>query len=150
MHSLKDGCKDDHFDCFSHKKKKDCDCDCDCKKHDCRCHKKMVKDCVCAEWSVPHGETQTVFQSGGFEHIFASGFISFDCGSPDFVLVRFFLGNTMVGDVIKVFKDSSVVFTFTKFDRITVECPPGFDGNHDSDCPNACEGEICIIVRHHV
>jgi hypothetical protein len=126
-----------HFHCDSHKKKKHCDCP------------KLVKDCICVEWSIPHGETQTVFQTTGFNPIFASGFISFDCGSPDLVRVRFFLGNNLVGDVIRVFADSSVAFTSTRFDRITVECPD-FIGTPDSDCPTTCEGEICITVRYPV
>lgn len=135
---------DNDFDCISHKKKNDCDCP--KQKKDCPCPLQLVKDCVCVEWSVPHGETQTVFQTGGFDPFFASGFVSFDCGSPDFIRVRFFLGNNLVGEVIRVFEDSSVAFTFTEFDRITVECP-GFTGTPDPDCPTACEGEICITSR---
>jgi hypothetical protein len=136
-------CHDDCFKCIRHNKCKD-----DCKK-DCKCDIQLVKDCVCCEWSVPEGQTQTVFQTGGFEQIFGTGFISFDCGMGDFVIVRFFLGNTQVGSDITVFEDSCVTFTFTRFDRITVTCQaiPGFmKGKHD-DCPDTCEGEICITTR---
>ncbi|MGG3560582.1 S-Ena type endospore appendage [Neobacillus rhizosphaerae] len=138
-------CHDDCFQCLRHNK-----CKNDCKDNDCKCDIQLVKDCVCCEWSVPEGQTQTVFQTGGFEQIFGSGFISFDCGpGNDFVTVQFYLGNTPVGMPINVFQDSCVTFTFTKFDRITVTCqavPGVMNGNADCECDN-CEGEICITTR---
>lgn len=106
----------------------------------------LIKDCICVEWTVPNGETQTVFQTANFDPFFASGFVSFDCGSLDFVRVRFFLGNDLVGEVVRVFEDSSFAFTLTEFDRITVESP-SFTGTPDPDCPTASEGEICITAR---
>ncbi|MDR6120583.1 hypothetical protein QFZ87_000180 [Bacillus sp. SLBN-46] len=137
-------CHDDCFKCLRHNKCKD-----DCK-NECKCDIQLVKDCVCCEWSVPEGQTQTVFQTGGFEQIFGSGFISFDCGpGNDYVTVQFYLGTTPVGMPINVFQDSCVTFTFTKFDRITVTCqavPDGLNGNADCECDN-CEGEICITTR---
>ncbi len=127
------------FDCICHKKKQK---DFDCPETKSPCEQKWVKDCVCVEWSVQPGRTQTVFQTGGLKHIFASGFISVDCGSSDLVIVRFFLGNKQVCSSIKIFEESSVAFSFTRFDSITIECPPCDLGNQE-----ACEGEVCISTR---
>jgi len=144
--SPKNCCVDSHFQCISHKK---------CKKendHECRCDVQLVKDCICCEWSVPEGESQTVFQTGGFEQIFGSGFISYDCGEGAFVTVQFFLNGMQVGSDINVFRDSCVTFSFTRFDRIVVTCqaaPAVATGNND-ECPDACEGEICITTRYPV
>lgn len=139
MSRCKSCCQDEKFDCICHKKPRK---DCDCLGKECHCDQKLVKDCVCVEWSVPSGEAQTVFQTGGFKRIFASGFISFDCGSSDSVIVKFFLGGTQIGSSIRIFEESSVAFSFTRFDRITVECPAT-----DILPPDACEGEICIKTR---
>ncbi|WP_374724060.1 S-Ena type endospore appendage [Calidifontibacillus erzurumensis] len=135
---------------MSKKCKKDCKCE-KCikikeeKVIECKMDKKFLKDCICAEWSVPIGQTQTVFQTEGLKKIFASGFVSFDNGQVPFITVTFFLDNNQVGDPIRVFNNSSVVFTYTKFNRITVSCP-----NVDSDDPDLheCEGEICITSRY--
>lgn len=116
---------------------------------ECHSHHKLVKSCICVDWSVPNGETQTIYQMEGIKQIFASGFIQFDCGNSEFVNARFFLENKQIGETIKVFEDSSFAFNFTKFDRITVECP-SFTGTSDPDCPDACEGELCIVIRHQV
>ena len=63
-----------------------------------------MKDCISIDWSVPHGETQTVFHMEGIKQIFVSGFIQYDFGSPEYVKVRFFLGNKQVGETIQVFE----------------------------------------------
>lgn len=132
-----------HDNCLSHKKKNVCDS----KKHVCKCDLQIIKDCTCVEWSVPNGETQTVFQTANFDPFFASGFVSFDCGTPEFVRVRFFLGDELVGEVVRVFEDSSFAFTLTRFDRITVESP-FTTATPDPDCPTTgAEGEICITSR---
>src|SRR5690625_1017983 len=99
---------------------------------DCRCNKRkqndrtftLIKDCICAEWSIPPGQIQTIYQSSGYRSLYASGFISIDDNndSLDFVIVRFFLGDMEVGTSMKVFNDSSVAFSLTRFNRITVEC----------------------------
>lgn len=60
---------------------------------ECRSHHKLVKDCISVDWSVLHGETQTVFHMEVIKQISASGFIDYDCGSLEFVKVRFFHGN---------------------------------------------------------
>lgn len=114
----------------------------DCSERKCRCAQKLIKDCVCVEWSIPNGRTQTIFQSGGFRRIFASGFVTFDAGLSDSVLVRFFLGNQQIGSSIRVFEESSTAFSFTGFDRITVEYPTTNPGP-----VIASEGEICIKTR---
>lgn len=113
-----------------------------CPEKKCNCDQKLIKDCVCVEWSVPYEETQTVFQSGGFGRIFASGYITFDAGSSDFVIVRFFLGTSQVGSAMSIFKESGTAFSFTEFDSITVEHPA------TGVVPlNPSEGEICIKTR---
>lgn len=112
-----------------------------CHDEKCSCNRKLVKDCICAEWSVPPTQTQTIFQSSGHEHIFASGFVRLDDGNSDFVTVRFYLNGIEIGMPINVFKDSSVAFSLTRFDRVTVECA----GNPDT--PEMCEGEICMNTR---
>jgi hypothetical protein len=135
----KDCCHEEKFDCICHKKPRK---HCNCPSEKCKCDQKLLKDCVCVEWSVLSGRTQTVFQTGGFKRIFASGFVSFDCGSSDSVIVRFYLGSNQVGPSIRVFEESSVAFSYTRFDRITVECPT------TNMVPlEACEGEICIKTR---
>lgn len=141
LDKCKSCCRNKDCDCACHKKHRK---SCDCLERKCQCDQRLVKDCVCGEWSVLHGRTQTVFQTDGFKHIFTSGFISYDCGSSDLVIVRFLLGNKQVGSSIKIFEESSVAFSLTRFDRITVECP-----TLDQGCPgeDACEGEICIISR---
>lgn len=115
----------------------------------CKVDNKLIKDCISCEWNVPEGETQTIFQTSGFEQVFGSGFVSFDFGHSDFILVRFFIDDCQVGDDIYVFQDSCVAFTYTKFNRIRVTCPSGSicdcDGEFDDDFD--CEGEICITTR---
>lgn len=133
--------------CVCHK---GCQKKCHCHERKCHCNQniKLLKDCVCVEWSVPPGRTQTVFQTGRFRRIFASGFVSFDCrdsnlvGDSDSVIVRFFLGSDQIGPSIRVFEESSVAFNYTRFDRITVECPAT-----NVVSPDVCEGEICIKTR---
>lgn len=135
-----------HFDHVSHKK---CKKECTCKEKECKCEVKLVKDCLCCEWSVPKGSNQTVFHTGGFKKIFGSGFISYDCGDADFIIVKFFLDDKLVGSPIHVFQDSCVTFSFTKFDKIVVSCPSD-SGAFNHDFAEACEGEICIITRYPV
>lgn len=113
-----------------------------CPERNCNCDQKLIKDCVCVEWTVPYGESQTIFQSGGFRRIFASGFVTFDAGNSDLVIVRFFLGSQLVGSVVRVFEESGTAFSFTGFDRITVEYPAT-----NVVPPNPSEGEICIKTR---
>lgn len=108
----------------------------------CHCDQKLIKDCVCVEWSVPYGRTQTVFQAGGDRRIFSSGFVTFDAGNLDSVIVRFFLGSQQIGSSIRVFEESSTAFSFTGFDRITVEYPAISVGPLI-----VSEGEICIKTR---
>lgn len=127
MRGCQSCCQDDKFSCPERK---------------CSCELQLIKDCVCVEWSVPLGRTQTVFQAGGLRRIFASGFVSFDSGSSDSVIVRFFWGNNQIGSSIRVFEESSVAFSFAGFDRITVEYPANGVGPSD-----VSEGEICIKTR---
>jgi hypothetical protein len=80
----------------------------------------------------------------------SAGFISYDCVNADFITVRFSDGEQQVGNDIKVLIDSSVAFTHTEFNRITVTCPriiAGSSNQSDDFCPDACEGEICIKTR---
>ncbi|MBO1001192.1 S-Ena type endospore appendage [Pseudogracilibacillus auburnensis] len=117
-------------------------CHCTCRKKDhCDHHQKLLKDCICAEWTIPSGQSQTVFQTSGHRQIFASGFITLQDSHSDYVTARFFLDGYEVGAPIRVFKDSSVAFSLTKFDRITVECA------NANDVEERCEGEICLTVR---
>jgi hypothetical protein len=130
--------------------KNDCCCDKCKKKKDhkefhCKVNKKLLKECICCEWTVPKGETQTVFQTAGFEKIIGSGFVSFDDGQVPFILVTFFEDGYQVGETIKVFNDSCVAFTYTKFDSIKVSCP-NLNNSHP-DQQHGCEGEICITTR---
>lgn len=141
MKKIKGCCGNEGINCFcnkGHSKK------CDCLELKCQCKQRLIKDCVCAEWSVPQGRVQTIFQTEEFKHIFSSGFISFDCGGSDLVVVRFLLRNKQIGPSIKIYEESSVAFSLTKFDRITVEC-----ASPDCGCSDeyACEGEICIKSR---
>lgn len=132
-------CDDKSFDCLCYKKRQR---NCGCSERRCHCNQKMVKDCVCVEWSVQPGRTQTVFQTGGYRNIFASGFVSFDAGSSDSVIVRFFLGSNQIGSSVRVFEESSFAFSYTRFDRITVEYPI-----IDTIPLEVGEGEICIKTR---
>ncbi len=113
-----------------------------CHKNQCSHNSKLVKDCICAEWSIPALQTQTIFHSSGHEHIFATGFVRFDDGDSDFVTVKFYLDGREIGLPINVFKDSSVAFSLTRFDRITIECSG--DANLSEE---VCEGEICLNTR---
>ena len=109
-------------------------------------NQRLVRDCLRVDWSVPSGETQTIFITEGLEQNIVSGFVQYASGNSEFVKVRFYLGNRQVGETIKVFEESSFAFNFTNFDRITVECP-NFTGTPDSD---VCEGELSIITRNSV
>lgn len=112
-----------------------------CSNRGCRCQRKLIKDCICIEWSVPQANTQTVFQTQGYNNIYVAGFISFDYGSSDWIIVRFFNGNEQVG-TSRVFKNSSSAFSLTRFDRITIECAAS------SVVPlERCEGEISLVTR---
>lgn len=132
--------------CFDHHEK-DCCCD-NCKKDhkgiNCKVDR-LLKDCICCEWTVPKGETQTVFHTAGFKKIIGSGFISYDDGQVPYMLVSFFDENHQVGETIKVFNDSCVAFTYTKFNSIKVSCPNL--GTYHPDHHEGCEGEICITTR---
>jgi len=130
------------------------DHDCENKNHcwdkDGKRSKELIKECICNEWSVPHGKTQTVFLSEGFEQIFAAGFVTYDSGNAPHITVRFFDGDDQIGPDLRVFQDSSASFTATEFNRITVSCPNVYDYDEvswDEDCPEACEGEICIKAK---
>ena len=109
-------------------------------------NRKLVRDCLRVDWSVPRGETQTIFITEGLKQNVVSGFVQYASGNSEFVKVRFYLGSRQVGETIKVFEESSFAFNFTNFDRITVECP-NFTGTSDSD---VCEGELSIITRNSV
>ncbi len=100
----------------------------------------LIKDCLSIDWSVPPGQVQTVFRSLGNSYLYASGFITFDSGTADNITVRFFLNGIQVGAPLNVFNDSSVAFSLTKFDEITVECN-GLPGN------DTCEGEVSLLIR---
>lgn len=139
MSCCKNYCVEESFKCMCRKRPHE---NCRCRDRECKCSQKLAKDCVCVEWSVLNGETQTVFQTGGFRHIFASGFIGYDSGRSDSVIVRFFYENNQVGSAIRVFRDSSVAFSFTRFDRITVQCL-----TTGGDVTDVCEGDICITTR---
>jgi hypothetical protein len=157
-HKKKDKHKHDHKPKHDHghceKKDHDCTkkCDCkdkDCKEKECKHVPEIVKDCICLEFSVPHGREQTIFTSNGLDKIIASGFISYDCGEANFITVRFFNENVQVGNSIQVFQDSSVAFSQSEFDRITVTCPTVIGTSPEfSDCPDSCDGEICLNIRY--
>lgn len=123
----------------------------------CLCHRrpvhhhrprqqKLIKDCICSEWSVPPGEEQTIFQSSGHRQILASGFVSVNSSSIEngYATVRFFLDGVEVAGPLNVFHESSVAFSLTRFDQITVECPEGLEIDQISE---VCEGEIGLNVR---
>jgi len=128
-------CCDEKFDCICHKR-------CDCVQDKCHCTQKLLRDCVCVEWSIRPGGTQTIFQSGGHNRIYSSGFVSYDFGSSSSVVVRFFHGKHQIGSGIRVFEESSVAFSFTGFDRIIVECPIT-----NEEISEVFEGQICIKTR---
>jgi hypothetical protein len=143
MGSCCNKCRQDHFDCLCKKK-------CHPIEKECPPQKEFVHDCICHEWSVQHGGTQTIFQSGGFENIFTSGIISYECGLAPFVLVLFFKDNQPIGDPIQVFHDSSVSFVYKNFNKIKVICPDGAgvnSANGDDECTNTCEGSISLKAR---
>lgn len=133
--------------CYSNRRDhKGCNCHCH-KKEYCR-EKRFVKECICIDWSVPHNSTQTVYTANRMGGLSASGFISYECGSSAFVTVRFLLGDRPVEE-ITVYKDSSVAFAVSRFNRIEVLCPPA-SVPVDPDCPDVCEGELCIKPKYFV
>ena len=133
----------DHCDYHSDKKEH-----CNCEKPVDRKDKKFVKECICIDWSVPHSRTQTVYIAKRVGDLSASGFISYDCGSPAFITVTFLLGDDEV-EKINVFRDSSVAFAVSRFNRIKIKCSAE-SSSVDTDCPDACEGELCIKPRFFV
>lgn len=133
----------DHCDCHSDKKEHY-----DCEKPVDRKDKKFVKECICIDWSVPHNRTQTVYIAKRIGDLSASGFISYDCGSPAFITVTFLLGDHEVEE-INVFRDSSVAFEVSRFNRIKIKCSAE-SSSVDTDCPDSCEGELCIKPRFFV
>jgi hypothetical protein len=109
-----------------------------------------MKDCICIEFTVPRGKEQTIFTTEGIEGLFASGFISYDCGHAKYITVRFYDGHNQVGNGIQVFHDSSIGFTQASFNRISVTSPSSLTRSTDSDdieCLNTSEGEICLNIR---
>jgi|SRR5690625_4639076 len=145
------GCKQsDH--CFSKEYMNSMHCQCHHKKRSCNCKQnintEMKRDCMKIDWVVPAGKTQPVFQNGGFSQIIGSGYVSYDLGNSPFIIVRFYLNGVLQGAEIPVFYDSSVAFTYTKFNQVTVTCPivsPVDQGNH---CYDQCAGELSIITRY--
>ncbi len=132
-------------------------CCCEQEAVHCLCHRrperhhhqpplKLIKDCICSEWTVPPGEEQTIFQTNGHTHILASGFVSVNSSSYEngYATVRFFLDGIEVAGPLNVFHESSVAFSLTEFDRITVECP---EGPGAEPLMENCEGEICLNIR---
>ncbi|WP_374724058.1 S-Ena type endospore appendage [Calidifontibacillus erzurumensis] len=113
--------------------------------------KSFMKDRICCEWIVPKGEIQTVFQTAGFKEIYAAGCISYDCGKKPFIIVKFFINHCQVGDEIKVFKDSSVAFNFTKFNKIMISSPENSISDYSCKCENDFQsdykGKMCIQTR---
>jgi hypothetical protein len=120
-----------------------------CSKHDSCRNKKLVKDWISVDWSVPNGNTQTVYYSHSIDELVASGFISYDCGSSDYIIVNFFLGDREVEEPIRIYRDSNVAFTANGFNCIRIHCPQNNE-TLDSECPDTCEGEISIIPRYFV
>ena len=70
-----------------------------------------MRDCLRVDWSVPSGETQTIFITEGLEQNIVSGFVQYASGNPEFINVRFYLGNRQVGETIKVFEESPLHLT---------------------------------------
>ncbi len=115
-----------------------CNCD-DYFQH--RCPKyTLIKDCLSIDWSVPSGQIQTIFRSSGNTYIYASGFVSLNNEASSSIIVRFYLNGVQAGAPLTVFNDSSVAFSLTRFDEITVECS-GLPENE------ACEGEASLLIR---
>ncbi|WP_306421175.1 S-Ena type endospore appendage [Halalkalibacter sp. APA_J-10(15)] len=104
---------------------------------------KFVQDRITTGWSIPQGISQDVYIITGLENVHVSGFIGYDSGELDFVTVRFFDGNLLVGGPLTVFEGSSVAFTSTGFNRIEVSVP---SGNPD----DIASGLICLTPRYQV
>lgn len=136
--------------CLCHQRKGGHHCN---KEIHCKVDKKLEKDCLKIDWLVPEGATQSIFQTNGFNQLIGSGFISYDKGHSPFIIVRFYLQGIQQGSNIQVFEDSSVAFTYTKFDQITVSCPasvevePGAENN--TQIP-ACFGELNIFSKYSI
>ncbi len=130
-------CKQERAHCLCHRRPE---------RHHSQPQPKLIKDCICSEWTVPPGEEQTIFQSFGHRHILASGFVSVNSGPSEngYVIVRFFLNGIEVAGPLNVFHESSVAFSLTEFDRITVACP---EGSGIDPLTENCEGEICLNIR---
>lgn len=133
---------------------------CQCKKVKCNCNQKvshrvqvqceMKKDFMKTEWVIPKGKTQPVFQNGGFNELIGSGFISYDSGSSPFIIVRFFLNGALQGPEIHVFHDSSVAFTYTTFNQVTITCPGQQTTDDVNNSHQKCMGELNIVARYPV
>lgn len=126
-----------------------CDCNDCCGKHkDKKESCDFVKDKLCCEWCIPHGQTQNVYVAAGV-NVFASGFISVNCTGDSKISVQIFKDNTPVGGPFDVFEGSCMTFTAANFNRIAVTCPtlPGAAPNGDDD---NCSGKICITPRFQV
>jgi len=140
--------------CCERKSMKPENCQCHHQERTCNCqgkvHSEMKKDCVKIEWVVPEGGTQSVFQNGGFNQIIGSGFVSYDTGNAPYIIVRFFLDGVQQGADIPVFRDSSVAFTYTKFNQITVLCPSTGNVGQGNYAANHCAGELSIMARYPV
>lgn len=127
-----------HCECHCHQKEK---CNCEKEIH-CKTERLLTKDCMKIDWAVPEGETQTIYQAGGLNQLFGSGFVSYDEGDAPYIIVRFYLNGVQQGMDIVVFEDSSVAFNYTRFDRVSVSCS-GIPGGSDLEC----EGELSIVSR---
>lgn len=111
-----------------------------CKKIDCD----FVKDRVCCDFSVPKGKRQDVYVTTD-DNVYASGFVSYDCGEAEFIEVRIYDESDKISGPIKVYKESCLAFTASEFTRIEVKCS-GKSG-HSRD---QCEGKICLTPRYQV
>jgi hypothetical protein len=110
----------------------------------------LIGECICIEFTVPRGKEQVIFTSDGIERLFASGFISYDDGIPQYITVRFYDGYNQVGNGIQVFQNSSIGFTHTGFNRISVTSPSSRNGSMETEgigSLNTCEGEICLKIK---
>lgn len=100
--------------------------------------RKLIKDFICIDWTVPPEQVQTIFQASDGDTLLAAGYVR-NNSEGGTILVRFFLGNQQVGEPIYVFQASSVAFSYTAFDRVLVNCL--------GEGTESCNGQLSIVTR---
>jgi hypothetical protein len=106
---------------------------------------KFAEDCIECEWKAISPSPKTVYANNmDGNYIFTSGVIKYTNGkSNSFITISFLYNNTIVGSPIEVFLDSTLTFTVSKFNEISITSSAATENE-------PAEGTILLSTRYPV